>query len=290
MTKHCAFLTMENPGDFFIYDEMTYQPLARLGWEVVSIPWNWHDQDWTLFDLVVIRSPWDYQNSPDVFLSTLEKIEASGVRLLNPVSICRWNLDKRYLRELQHRGVSIVPTLWLDRLELDDIPDYYRQLGQPSALVIKPCVGAGAQGIFVLSKDPNSDWKTPLRLYDDRPVMVQPYLASINSVGEYSLFYFGGQYSHAILKVPKAGDFRVQEEHGGVISSYAADESLCQAAQETLAAVDCELLYARVDLVILDDGSPAVIELELIEPSLYFPYDDQSPQRFAEALDRMARI
>jgi glutathione synthase/RimK-type ligase-like ATP-grasp enzyme len=289
MAKQCAFLTMENPEGFFIYDDMTYEPLARLGWDVVEVPWSWHEQDWTLFDLVVIRSPWDYQDSPEAFLKTLENIEAAGVRLLNPLSVCRWNLDKRYLRELEQRGVPIVPTIWLDRLDLDDVPDLYTQLGDPSALVIKPTVGAGAQGVFVLSRQSKSDWKTLLRLYEDQPLMVQPYLESITSVGEYSLFYFGGQYSHSIQKVPKPGDFRVQEEHGGIITPCTPDDALREAADLAMAAMDVELLYARVDLVLLKDGTPALIELELTEPSLYFPYDDQSPQRFADALDRMTR-
>lgn len=120
-----------------------------------------------------------------------------------------------------------------------------------------------------------------------QPSMVQPFLNSIQITGEYSLFYFGGRYSHTILKQPKTGDFRVQEEHGGIIRATTPSEPMVHIATQALNAVGETLLYARVDIMLLDDGSPAVSELELIEPSLYFSYDSESPQRFATALDEM---
>ena len=118
--------------------------------------------------------------------------------------------------------------------------------------------------------------------------MVQPFVRSIVAHGEYSLFYFGGGYSHAVLKTPAAGDFRVQEEHGGTIRAISPDSAIHRVGDQAIEAIAETLLYARVDIVTLDDGRPAVIELELIEPSLYFPFEEESPARFADALVRMA--
>ncbi len=119
-------------------------------------------------------------------------------------------------------------------------------------------------------------------------MMLQPFIRSIVEEGEYSLFYFGSQFSHAILKQPQPGDFRVQEEHGGSFWSVTAEDSLKRVAEQVIHVLAEELLYARVDLVRLDDGQPVLIELELIEPSLYFQEDPASAQLFAETLDRFA--
>ena len=280
---------MEDLSDFVAYDHLLYEPLAALGWEVVNVPWT-ADVDWTKYDAVVIRSPWDYQKQPSRFLNVLQEIEACGVPLFNSADVCRWNLDKRYLRELHEAGVGIIPTRWLDCLRPDDLCDLddlgeLWQLGQH--IVAKPWIGAGADDTFVLKQSDPATWVQAQQVYAAKPLMVQGFVQSICDVGEYSLFYFGGAYSHAILKRPKHGDFRVQEEHGGEISATEPQSSHLELAEQALNAVAQQLLYARVDIVHLADGSPAVIELELIEPSLYFPFDPDSPDRFAKAFCAM---
>lgn len=287
--KTVVYLTMEDPGDFFIYDELTYAPLKSLGWNVVEIPWSTPPSDWTKFDAVVIRSTWDYQNHLDRFLEILQQVERSGVPLFNSYEICKWNATKTYLRDLAERGIPTIETVWLDRFCRPSLESAREKFSSSHSIVLKPHVGAGADNIVILDDTIDQRWDRASEIYEDSPIMVQPFLDSIVSLGEYSLFYFGGQYSHAILKTPKAGDFRVQEEHGGIIRSTEPPEDLIQCGKKTLAAISEDLLYGRVDLVRLDDGSMAVIEVELIEPSLYFTYDDQSPKRFAEAFDQMTR-
>ena len=213
-------------------------------------------------------------------------IEKAGTRLFNPLRVCQWNLNKVYLRDLQQRGVPIVPTQWMDGLDETRLANLFRKTVS-SRLVVKPTIGANADGIYVLSTDDVDQSDRAVREYATQPFMVQPFLSSIQTTGEFSLFYFGGRYSHAILKRPKAGDFRVQEEHGGIIRATTPSEQIKPTATLALNAVGETLLYARVDIVLLDDGSPAVTELELIEPSLYFSYDSDSPHRFAEALNEM---
>jgi glutathione synthase/RimK-type ligase-like ATP-grasp enzyme len=279
-----AFLTLADPTGFFIYDELAVPPLAALGWTVETLPWTAEGVAWGEFDAVVIRSTWDYQRDPQAFLRKLEAIEQAGTRVLNPIATCRWNLEKTYLRDLDARGVMIIPSRWPDHLDPDVLLESFDHF-RTERLVAKPLIGANADEIFVLSRYQPDTW--PLTTFAGRPLIVQPFIESVLGEGEYSLFYFGSEYSHAVVKTPKSGDFRVQEEHGGSIRAIHPEHDLLAAGTRTLDAIDERLLYARVDLVRLPDGTPAVIEVELIEPSLYFPYDPDSPARFAHALDRM---
>lgn len=286
--RNCAFLTLEDREGFFVYDHLTFGPLEQLGWRVIEIPWNRAHVKWGDFDAVVIRSTWDYQESPERFLEVLSSIENSGTCLLNPLTVCRWNLDKNYLRDLERRGITIVPTKWLARLGEAELVGVFEELNH-SNIVVKPTIGANADDTFVLKRSAPKEWQDAIETFSNRNSMVQPFVQSIVDEGEVSLFYFDGQFSHAILKTPKQNDFRVQEEHGGSIKATTVSSAFAEAGQEIVDSIPESLLYARVDLVRLPNGQPALMELELIEPSLYFTFDEQSPVRFANALDRLAR-
>lgn len=285
--KRGAFLTMDSLEGFVCFDRLTYEPLSKLGWEIEEVSWKRPNLRWDDYDLVVIRSPWDYSIHPQEFLTVLEQIDLSNTPLANPLEIVRWNLDKTYLRELEQLGVPIVPTLWLPQLTPSDLETAYKCF-DAEEIVVKPTIGAGARDTFRLPPS-SAATSSALLAFQSRPVMVQPFLNSIIELGEYSLFYFDGELSHCILKLPKTGDFRVQEEHGGLISSCPPPPRLLEVGQQVLKAIGCQLLYARVDFVSLTPDTPVVIEVELIEPSLYFNYDEQSAERFARALDRMYR-
>jgi glutathione synthase/RimK-type ligase-like ATP-grasp enzyme len=284
MSKRCAFLTMQDTRGFYIYDYLAHAPLHKLGWTVEEVPWDDPAIDWNQFEVVVIRSPWDYQKKPHEFMCLLETIDRSTARLFNPLEICRWNMNKVYLRDLVARGVATIPTIWLDRLDSKAFPQLFSEL-QSERIVVKPTVGANADDTFVLSLRETQNKEEALSVFANKPLMVQPFVEAIVNEGEYSLFYFGGEFSHAIQKTPKQDDFRVQEEHGGVISSVVASEELLRAGRVAIDAIGQPLLYARADFVRFQDG-PALMELELIEPSLYFSFDEQSPDLFAAALDR----
>lgn len=284
MAKRCAFLTMDDLGDFFAYDHLLIPPMRASGWEVVDVPWAASGVDWSSFEAVVIRSPWDYQGRPELFIDVLRKIDESAAVLHNPLEVCRWNMDKVYLRDLEARGVAIIPTQWCDSLTPDNLSCL---LDQHPRLVVKPRIGAGADDTFVLDCEQPESWREALETYSGKPLLVQPFLPSIQTVGEVSLFYFAGQFSHAIVKCPSKGDFRVQEEHGGIIRACEPTAAQLELALRAVGAVGQELLYARIDVVQLPDGSQAIIELELIEPSLYFSFDDNSPGKFVDAFCSM---
>jgi glutathione synthase/RimK-type ligase-like ATP-grasp enzyme len=193
----------------------------------------------------------------------------------------KWNMNKSYLKDLQEMGIRIVDTIWEKKLLPEKVKDYFYLLNSDD-IIIKPNISASAENTFRINRN---NYKEQLQIlksvFTNREFMVQKFMKNIIEEGEYSLFYFGGEYSHSILKVPKESDFRVQEEHGGKIISVNPQPDLKKTAEEILSKIKINLLYARIDLVRTKSNDFALIELELIEPSLYFNYDNESPKRFA---------
>jgi glutathione synthase/RimK-type ligase-like ATP-grasp enzyme len=298
--KKCVFLTLEDAGKYAIDDDLAIGPLKDLGWQTESIPWTQSPVDWGEFDLVIIRSCWDYHKHPIEFITVLREIEASGTSLLNSASVVEWNMNKTYLRDLAGRGIPIVPTIWRDKLPDGAIVNLFDEL-KADIIVIKPLVGASAQGVIKLSRNESPerlDWLT--REYRHRPCLIQVFVNSIVDTGEYSVVFMNGEYSHTILKTPASGDFRVQEELGGNVRLISRNNTLVDAAAvlaeaaisaaAAIKAVDEEILYARVDLVEAPQYDIAankfwLMELELIEPSFFMRLDPSAPERFARAID-----
>ena len=288
MPRRCAFLTLAERGNYVIDDERAYAPMADLGWQVDAVPWDSTDADWNQYELVIIRSTWDYQTRPDQFLSALQQIVSSGTRLENPRSIVEWNITKTYLRDLDERGVKIVPSWFAERLGAGDIGDLFKRF-DADEIVIKPQIGATASGAYRLQRDSFAEQQQEVeRYYANKALLAQPYMPCIASEGEYSLFYFNGNFSHAILKTPKASDFRSQEEHGATIKSTDIDPALRACGQRAVDAIGQKLLYARADFVRGDAPTDyRLMELELIEPSLYLRTHPDAPRRFAEAINSL---
>lgn len=284
---------MDSLADFEAYDYLFDAPLLALGWETELISWRKADVNWSSYDAVIIRTPWDYQDDMDGFLSVLTAIEESTAHLENSLAVVRWNINKSYLQTLAKNGVLIVPTLWPEQCSVNEIAGYFAHFATDQ-IVLKPRVSANADNTFWLTKaDFTAQESLISAAFIDRELMVQPFISSVCQEGEFSLFYFNGQYSHAILKTPADGDFRVQEEHGGRLLSIEPEAELRRVADHTMQVIQAqhgELLYARVDFVRYQDTF-ALMEAELIEPSLYFNMDHESPERFAKAfVARMATV
>ena len=288
--KKCAFLTMENLKGYKCDDPLVYSPLADKGWQVNTVPWLGATTDWSAYDAVVIRSTWDYQFHSEAFLSLLEKIAATGVRLENEIDLVKWNMNKSYLRDLEEKGISIVPTLWGHGLDVQQFSGIFREIREwdtgSEDLVIKPRVSASAKDTFRISGAHEQNLQEIASRFENREWMVQPFMENIVAEGEFSLFYFGGQLSHTILKQPKKNDFRVQEEYGGQNRFIKRPEKkLRDSSEQVISALGSIPLYARVDMVRFQQNF-YLMELELIEPSLFFSMDPLSPQRFAAAFER----
>lgn len=281
--KVCVFLSMEDLSGYVFDDDLLHGPLQEAGWKVVSLPWR-AQVDWSAYEAVIIRTTWDYQKYPEEYIRVLEAIEASGTPLANASRVVRWNFDKRYLFELEAKGVEIVPAILVEApLTAAKLADAAEKHGA-SGIVAKPTVGATASETWRLSgaeiENPPADL---LATYSGKPCLVQPFIQSVVDHGEYSLHFFGGEFSHAILKSPASGDYRVQEEWGGIPRPIFPETNLLTAAQKVMAALPEPGLYARIDLVRTAHDTFAVMEAELIEPALYFRTDPSSPGKFVKA-------
>jgi len=280
---------MDNLTGYVSDDELTITHLNDVGWTVEMVSWR-KDYNWSQFDVVVIRTTWDYQNDPDAFFAVLESIDSSGARLENSLELVRWNMQKTYLRDIASRGTPIVPTLWQKgAVDTKKLGSFFDQL-HTEEMIIKPIIGASAGHAFRLPRS-QSNAKIPTleKIFGRRAYMVQPFMQNIIEEGEFSLIYFEGMHSHTILKTPKTNDFRVQEEHGGNIRPVIAEPELLHSSQHVIDSLPQIPLYARVDFVRTEQNTFALMELELIEPALYFRMDADSPMRFAHALTTRVR-
>lgn len=279
--RQCCFLSMDSLAGYVSDDELAIGPLRDLGWNVETVSWRDKAVDWNDFEAIVIRTPWDYQREPEAFLEVLREIDRSKARLENSLRIVEWNLSKLYLRDLEKAKIKIVPTVWgNEKIDERLFENWLKHFGT-NEIVIKPTVSATAEFTYRLE-----NFATELtEIFAAREFMVQPFMPNIVSEGEFSLFYFGGRYSHTILKTPKPRDFRVQEEHGGIIRAAQPGEKLLKTAHEVFEFIKPQPLYARIDFVRDAAGDFALMELELIEPALYFRMDENAPRRFARAFD-----
>ena len=248
------------------------------------------DTDWSDYDVVYICTPWDYQDNVDEFLAVLEEIDASSATLVNSLELVHWNLEKDYLRDLERRGAAIVPSLFRNELDASDVPSWFES-HRTGTVVVKPLVGANADHITVVSKPVSEDAVVRLReTYSSRPFFVQPFMEYIVSEGEYSTFFFNGEYSHTILKKPAVNDFRTQEEHGAEILGVAAPQTLIDTARDVVARVQPQPVYVRADFVRDERDRFLLMELELIEPALYLRTDPGSAARFARAVNEWFEV
>jgi hypothetical protein len=203
------------------------------------------------------------------------------VRLRNPPDVLGWNVDKAYLGRLAARGAPVVPTRYVERVDEAALAAAAAAFGT-EALIAKPQISASAWQTIRWSPG-GSAADGP-----EGPAMIQPFLPAILDDGEISLVYIDGAYSHALRKRPRPGDFRVQPGHDGIITPHAAEADELAAAAAILAAVAEPLLYARIDLARDPAGAPLLMELELVEPDLYFQHDPAKGAAFAEAVARAA--
>ena len=283
-----CFLSLDDVGlTYETDDHLAVAPLADLGWDVDFVSWrsNNKDVDWSVYNVVIIRSTWDYQDAPTEFKSVLRDI-ANLTRLENPLNIVEWNMSKQiYLPDLESKGVAVVPSLYSSAAITPALFEDWKKHFDTDEIIIKPVIGASA-GHTYRWKDLPTD--LPIVFDGSLSYMVQPFMKRIVEEGEFSLFFFGGELSHVTIKNPKKGDFRVQEEHGGTnILLQNPSKELLAAGEHALDMVGRTLLYARVDLVRTTSGKEEylLMELELIEPSLYMRLDADAPKRFAQKID-----
>ncbi|HKZ04430.1 MAG TPA: hypothetical protein VJU81_03085 [Methylomirabilota bacterium] len=269
-------------------DAVAQQALEARGAAVAVRPWNGEDTRFNGFDAVVFRSCWDYHHTPDAYLAWLARWEAEGVRFWNPPDLVRWNLSKRYLHALAAAGVPVVPTVTLEAGDEARLPAVLAERGWTVA-VVKPVVSAsGHDTTLVTAEEAPAVARAIAEGRRRRPVMVQPFVPEIRTAGEWSLVFIDGAFSHAALKHPAAGDFRVQPSFGGRADAATPDADTLAAGRATLAGLPIAPLYARVDGVATGAGF-VVMEVELHEPGLFFTQARRGAEAFADAILRRVR-
>ncbi len=288
--RDVALVTYDARREVTEDDRLFADALSARGVSVHAVSWPDPAAQWSSFDAVVVRSPWDYFLRAHEFHQWLDRLERERIPVHNDVRILRWNADKSYLRDVGARGIPVIPTRWLAAGAAASLAELRRETGW-SELVVKPTVSGGAHRTWRAAPSAESDDEVRLvEMVAEGAVMVQPLIAEIEREGEWSLVFFAGRSSHAVLKRPGTGDFRVQREHGGTLEAAEPAASVIAAAARTIGAIpfgEGPPLYARVDGCIVD-GELLLMELEVLEPELFLRCAAESADRLADAL--LARI
>lgn len=288
----CAFLTKQH-GIFAGQDDpLLADALERRGWSIEAVDWKDEAVSWEAFDLVFLRSPWDYYLSPELFLARLREISNRCGRLIHSESLVEANINKRYLTQLGRYQEWVIPSEIVPAKDVVNM-DWrarFRPL-KPDRLIVKPVISAGS--FRSLALDLNQLGRSEALMAETFPsegVIVQPFLPTICDDGEHSLIFLGGEYYHAILKRPKQGDFRVQVQHGGIYKRWEPDPWLVAASHALLQHFQPGTLYARLDWVRNPDTTSPVpyllMEIEMIEPDLYLRFTERGIEHYADLLCR----
>jgi glutathione synthase/RimK-type ligase-like ATP-grasp enzyme len=276
----CTKLPELNPEDQKIIPE-----LAKYNIEATAVIWSDKNINWTDFDYLIFRNTWDYFERETEFNIWLDHIEKLGIKTLNPIQVIKKNIHKFYLRELQLQGIPILPTIFIDKtneLDLGEIiPSHWKKA------VIKPAFSAGSYLTEVFEiKDIVAINEKFAPIAKNKELLLQEFAPQIQSIGETSFIFFNKQFSHAVNKKPVDGDFRVQSLFGGKYNLVQPGLQLIKQAQKVVDTFTEDLLYARVDGIIIDD-TLHLMEIECIEPDLYFNLSENSLDRFVAEIVKL---
>lgn len=279
-----------NPKEQTVYtqnvlneDRLLAEALERRGFAVYRCAWDDPEMNWKTTNYVIFRSTWDYFDRYDEFSKWLDVVQEKTT-LLNPKELIHWNVDKRYLRDLEKAGIRIPPTVFIDTGEEKSLQAIAEQTNW-DAFILKPAISGAARHTYRFDFETLYKYEAIFKdLIANEAMLLQEYQKDITTKGELSFMVFGGAYSHAVLKKAKSGDFRVQDDFGGSIHHYEASQEEKDFAVAAVAA--CKILpaYARVDVMWDNNGELCLSELELIEPELWFRMNEKAADKLAAAL------
>jgi hypothetical protein len=289
MPLHVAIATYVSTGAYDTNtvdeDALLSNLLEELGISYELLAWSDPDVDWSRFTHVLIKSTWDYFDYYPEFLVWLDKLEALETSVLNPVATLRWNSSKNYLLELKAKGYPCVAGQILPKGTVTTLETLHDALGFET-LVVKPLVSGGAKNTLKIMRGAGKELEDKIAsLLQEEDFLVQPYIPEIVAVGEYSLIFFNGVFSHAVLKSPAVDDFRVQHYYGGTIQEITPDSKMLASAQVLVADFAKDSRYARVDGVVIE-GVFHLMELELIEPYLFLGLSEKAIPNYKSALQK----
>ena len=264
-------------------EQLLKSALENQGLTVDITYWNNPSYDWSKTRSLVFRTIWDYFERFDEFLLWLEEVRHQ-TQLINSYDLVKWNIDKHYLKELSEKGIKIVPTYFAKKNSKRNLAEII-ELQQWKDVVIKPAISASAYKTFkILEETVNSNEKLFKDLLNQRDMLVQPFINTIEKFGEASLMVIDGKFTHAILKKAKPGDFRVQDDFGGTVHDYVPTKKEIEFAEMVIEKCKAKPLYGRVDIIWDNEKNVYLSELEIIEPELWLRNYPKSAESIAEAV------
>lgn len=281
-----ALLTCEKLPDLLPSDQKLIPLLAKYNIDAKAVIWDDKNVNWKEYEYLIFRNTWDYYEKETEFNIWLKKIENLGVKTLNSLEIINQNKHKFYLKNLQKKGIKIIPTIFVNKtnvLSLKDlIPENWKKV------VIKPAFSAGSYQTevfeitdnYTLIEEINSKFS---KIAKTKDLLLQEFMPEIMSLGETSFIFFNKKFSHCILKKPVQGDFRVQVQYGGKYQLVHPSEEIINQAQKVIDTFAGQLLYARVDGIVIHNELN-LMEVECIEPDLYFDLAENSRQKFVDSI------
>ena len=279
--KKVAFLTSSKLPNLIPDERPLLQEFQKRRFKAYPVVWD-KESDWDQYDYVLVRNPWDYFHKSEQFIRVLHQIKSSKALLINKFETMIWNLDKSYMEELMNKDIPVTPTFKIEKFSQERF-DEILMLIKSEEFVIKPVIGASGVDTFKKKTTLSSEEREQLlETFIDRDVLIQPFIKSILTEGEYSFMFFNKRYSHAVRKVAKTGEFRIQEEHGGRVEPYRASLQELEQVQMMLEKIEHEHFYARVDVVKDDKGQLILMEMELLEPQLFFTWGSNSASLFVD--------
>jgi len=279
-----AFVTYCKEPGLTDDDKVLAQYLSQKDIAVSPALWDDATINWQQFDAIILRSMWDYFERPDEFNQWLDKLKMLNCKVLNPLSVVKWNQNKNYFDDFSRKGVLLPPYVICSQKNEDTLKTILQDNGWSKA-VVKPAISGGAYNTWVTDTGTAAADETRFRkLLQAGDVIIQIFVEEIITKGELSLVFFNKKFSHAICKKAKQGDFRVQTQFGGIAEAIQPDTTILMQAADLLNSINEPLLYARVDGVVADDGKFLLMELELIEPNLSVTSNDKACENFCVAL------
>jgi glutathione synthase/RimK-type ligase-like ATP-grasp enzyme len=275
----------ENAYNHNVYyeDLLVQEALNNQGLKTLRLAWDDTAFDWSSTKSVLFRTTWDYFDRFEEFSKWLEKVTKQTI-LFNSEQIIRWNIDKHYLNDLKRHGVPIAESYFIEKGSLKTLKEIHNQLGWTET-VLKPCISGAARHTYKLNRETLQTHEAIFKeLINTESLMLQPFQHHIVSQGEISMMVFNGQFTHAILKKAKAGDFRVQDDFGGSVHDYQPTKEEINFAENAVNACPELPVYARVDIFMDNGNQIALSELELIEPELWFRHCPEAANVLAKAI------
>ncbi|MFY0591274.1 ATP-grasp domain-containing protein [Roseivirga sp.] len=269
--------------NILVEDGLVLKALEAKGYRVGRKSWSDKEFDWESTKAIIFRTTWDYFDRYEEWKNWLAQV-SKITEMVNPYPLINWNMDKHYLGDLKVKGVNIPETRYIEIGDSTTLSELQQATGWDH-MILKPCISGASRHTYKLNKNNLAEHENLFQsLIEVEAMMLQPFQNNVVEKGEISLMVMGGQFTHAVLKIAKPGDFRVQDDFGGTVHNYEPTPEEMAFAEKAVAACSPQPKYARVDIIKDNHGDLAVIELELIEPELWFRMNPSAADVLAEAI------